>query len=157
MGSGNKTVDGGGSAITGNETIENEGGGVATSGNETIEGEDGPGQGATDGENGAAKAEKDGVINPPVTIGEGTDASVGNETIQGEDGVTGGEGAIGGDKSRESSSLPKGNVTAAQLEGDGEDYHNDEKRAKGKSKHHHIKKKNKKKKGGHKRSQDAAK
>merc|ERR1711974_265979 len=102
-------------------------------------------------------SEADGVINPPVTIGEGTDASVGNETIQGEAGVTGGEGAIGGEKSRESSSLPKGNVTAAPFEGDGEDYHNDEKRAKGKKKHHHVKKKNKKKKGGHKRSQDAAK
>merc|ERR1711874_320425 len=94
------------------------------------------------------------------TSGNGTvegEDGAGQGTTDGEDGVTGGEGAIGGEKSRESSSLAKGNVTAAPLEGDGEDYHNDDKRAKGKSKHHHIKKKNKKKKGGHKRSHDAAK
>ena len=48
-------------------------------------------------------------------------------------------------------SVNSGNVTLAPLEGVGEDYHNDEKRAKGKTKHHHTKKKDKKKRRGHKR------
>merc|ERR1719228_4079 len=70
------------------------------------------------------------------------DGGAGNEA------VGGGEGAVGGEKSGDSSST-NGNDFAAQLEGD---YDKEGHSGKGKSKlHHHQKKKKKRRRGGHKR------
>ena len=90
-------------AVPGNGTTQLEGGGIAghgltktgvnaTAGNETVAS---VGQGAHGGEGGAAKVQ---------TIGEV--ASVGNETVEG---VGGGDGALRGEESGDSSSaLPNG-------------------------------------------------